>query len=307
MYTAGRWWAAAKRPTLPHMSTEHAAGPARAGSGRPRLARPSVRDAAIAAAVTIVGVAATYGEAHPSTPGTYFTAAPPAAHAGRRAAARRRGGSGPGLAAALPAGGHRRRDRAGGRLHPARLRERRGAAAARRGAGHARRRDAHPLVGRLGGRGNRRADGRHRGRATRWASSAAASSSSPPTTRSRCSPGSRSPAGTPTWTPSASQSARRAAQEAQRRVDEERLRIARELHDVVAHTMATITVQAAAATQLLRDQPDEAAESLRAIRAASKDGLRELRAILDVLRSAPPAAARQADGAGRPDPACPRA
>ena len=82
------------------------------------------------------------------------------------------------------------------------------------------------------------------------------------------------------------QAAREAALEAQRRVDEERLRIARELHDVVAHTMATITVQAAAASQLLRDRPDEAAASLQAIRAASKDGLRELRAILDVLRSA---------------------
>jgi signal transduction histidine kinase len=81
------------------------------------------------------------------------------------------------------------------------------------------------------------------------------------------------------------QARRRAALEAQRRVEEERLRIARELHDVVAHTMATITVQAAAATQLLRDRPDEAAESLKAIRAASKDGLRELRAILDVLRT----------------------
>jgi signal transduction histidine kinase len=77
-----------------------------------------------------------------------------------------------------------------------------------------------------------------------------------------------------------------AAQQAQRRVEEERLRIARELHDVVAHTMATITVQAAAATQLLRDRPEQAAESLKSIRAASKDGLRELRTILDVLRTA---------------------
>jgi signal transduction histidine kinase len=82
------------------------------------------------------------------------------------------------------------------------------------------------------------------------------------------------------------QAARQAALDAERRVEEERVRIARELHDVVAHTMATITVQAAAATQLLRDRPDEAAESLKAIRAASKDGLRELRAILDVLRTA---------------------
>jgi signal transduction histidine kinase len=76
----------------------------------------------------------------------------------------------------------------------------------------------------------------------------------------------------------------RAAQEVRRQVDEERLRIARELHDVVAHTMATITVQAAAASQVLRSRPEQAAESLAAIRAASKEGLRELRAILDVLR-----------------------
>jgi signal transduction histidine kinase len=86
-----------------------------------------------------------------------------------------------------------------------------------------------------------------------------------------------------------------AAQQAQRRVEEERLRIARELHDVVAHTMATITVQAAAATQLLRDRPDQAAESLKSIRAASKDGLRELRTILDVLRTAADGADEMAD------------
>jgi signal transduction histidine kinase len=78
----------------------------------------------------------------------------------------------------------------------------------------------------------------------------------------------------------------RAERDAQRKIDEERLRIARELHDVVAHTMATINVQASAAAQLLRDRPGQAAESLAAIRAASRDGLRELRAILNVLRQA---------------------
>jgi signal transduction histidine kinase len=77
-----------------------------------------------------------------------------------------------------------------------------------------------------------------------------------------------------------------AEREARRRIDEERLRIARELHDVVAHTMATINVQASAAAQLLSKRPEEAAESLAAIRAASKEGLRELRAILNVLRHA---------------------
>jgi signal transduction histidine kinase len=76
----------------------------------------------------------------------------------------------------------------------------------------------------------------------------------------------------------------RAERDARRQVDEERLRIARELHDVVAHTMATINVQACAAAQLLTDRPEQAAESLAAIRAASKDGLRELRVILNVLR-----------------------
>jgi signal transduction histidine kinase len=75
-------------------------------------------------------------------------------------------------------------------------------------------------------------------------------------------------------------------EEARRRVDSERLRIARELHDVVAHTMATINVQAAAAAHVLVDPPPEAAEAIGAIRAASKDGLRELRTILNVLRQA---------------------
>jgi signal transduction histidine kinase len=78
----------------------------------------------------------------------------------------------------------------------------------------------------------------------------------------------------------------RAEGEALRRVDEERLRIARELHDVVAHTMATINVQAGMAAHVLADQPGVAGEALQTIRAASKDGLRELRAILNVLRQA---------------------
>jgi signal transduction histidine kinase len=78
----------------------------------------------------------------------------------------------------------------------------------------------------------------------------------------------------------------RADDEAKRRIDEERLRIARELHDVVAHTMSTINVQAAAAALLLADRPDEASDALAAIRAGSKNGLRELRAILNVLRQA---------------------
>jgi signal transduction histidine kinase len=78
----------------------------------------------------------------------------------------------------------------------------------------------------------------------------------------------------------------RAEQDARRRLDEERLRIARELHDVVAHTMATINVQAGVAAHVLPTHPEAAADALLAIKAASKDGLRELRAILNVLRQA---------------------
>jgi signal transduction histidine kinase len=75
-------------------------------------------------------------------------------------------------------------------------------------------------------------------------------------------------------------------EEARRRVDAERLRIARELHDVVAHSIATINVQARAAAQLLPERTEEAGRSLAAIKTASKEALREMRGILDVLRQA---------------------
>jgi signal transduction histidine kinase len=77
-----------------------------------------------------------------------------------------------------------------------------------------------------------------------------------------------------------------AEQDARRQIDEERLRIARELHDVVAHTMATINVQAGVAAHVLGDSPGAVSDALKAIKQSSKDGLRELRAILDVLRQA---------------------
>src|SRR3954471_22945965 len=67
-------------------------------------------------------------------------------------------------------------------------------------------------------------------------------------------------------------------------VDAERLRIARELHDVVAFSFATINVQAGVAVHLADDRPEVAAEALRAIKAISCDASRELRAILGMLR-----------------------
>ncbi|UCA50524.1 sensor histidine kinase [Streptomyces sp. WA6-1-16] len=65
---------------------------------------------------------------------------------------------------------------------------------------------------------------------------------------------------------------------------QERLRIARELHDVVGHTMSVIHVQASSALHRLPKNPDLAQEALAAIKQNSKDGLRELRATLGVLR-----------------------
>jgi signal transduction histidine kinase len=74
--------------------------------------------------------------------------------------------------------------------------------------------------------------------------------------------------------------------EARRQVDAERLRIARELHDVLAHGIATINVQAGVAAHVLDERPELAGEALRTIKATSKEALRELRGILGVLREA---------------------
>jgi signal transduction histidine kinase len=73
-------------------------------------------------------------------------------------------------------------------------------------------------------------------------------------------------------------------QEAQRRAAQERMRIARDLHDVVAHTLTTINVQAATAVQLLDGNPGHARAALETIEDASRDAIDELRAILGVLR-----------------------
>jgi len=84
----------------------------------------------------------------------------------------------------------------------------------------------------------------------------------------------------------AEQAERTREEEARRRVDAERLRIARELHDVLAHGIATINVQAGVAAHVLRDRPEHAEQALRTIKATSKEALRELRGILGLLREA---------------------
>ena len=81
--------------------------------------------------------------------------------------------------------------------------------------------------------------------------------------------------------------ARHAREEAdRRRVSEERLQIARELHDVLAHSVSLISVQAGVALHLLDTDPVQARRSLETIRDASRDTMAELRATLGSLRSA---------------------
>ena len=73
-------------------------------------------------------------------------------------------------------------------------------------------------------------------------------------------------------------------QESRRRADEERLRIARELHDVLAHSISLIKVQSGVALHLIDEQPQQARIALAAINEASAEALREVRSVLDVLR-----------------------
>jgi signal transduction histidine kinase len=73
-------------------------------------------------------------------------------------------------------------------------------------------------------------------------------------------------------------------EEARRRAGEERLRIARELHDVLGHNISLISVQAGVALHLMDKRPEQARVALSVIRDASKEALRELRSVLDVLR-----------------------
>ncbi|MER6833860.1 sensor histidine kinase [Streptomyces cellulosae] len=90
-----------------------------------------------------------------------------------------------------------------------------------------------------------------------------------------------------------------AEERARRTLLEERGRIARELHDVVAHHMSVISIQAQVAPHLVKDPPDELKENLAGIRQNAVEALTELRRVLDVLRSEHPADDGPADASGR--------
>jgi signal transduction histidine kinase len=73
-------------------------------------------------------------------------------------------------------------------------------------------------------------------------------------------------------------------EQARRAVTEERLRIARELHDVIAHSMSVIAVQSAVGHHVMDTQPGQARQALAAIEATSRSALTEMRRLLGVLR-----------------------
>ena len=74
------------------------------------------------------------------------------------------------------------------------------------------------------------------------------------------------------------------AEESRRRAGEQRMAIARELHDVLAHHISLISVQAGVALHLMDEQPEQARTALTAIRQASRESLGELRSVLELLR-----------------------
>ncbi|MEU6104805.1 sensor histidine kinase [Streptomyces flaveolus] len=92
-------------------------------------------------------------------------------------------------------------------------------------------------------------------------------------------------------------------EEARRRVAEERLRIARDLHDVVAHHIALVNVQAGVAAHVMDKRPDQAKEALAHVREASRSALNELRATVGLLRQSddPKAPTEPAPGLDRLD------
>ena len=87
---------------------------------------------------------------------------------------------------------------------------------------------------------------------------------------------------------------------ARRAVGEERLRIARELHDVVAHAMSVVAVQSGVGAHVIDSRPDEAKHILETISHTSRDSLDEMRRLLGVLRADPASADAAAELAPAP-------
>ncbi|MFJ8476740.1 sensor histidine kinase [Kitasatospora sp. NPDC094011] len=87
----------------------------------------------------------------------------------------------------------------------------------------------------------------------------------------------------------------------QRRANEERLKMARELHDILAHSLSLINIQAGVALALLDRRPEEARTALVTIKSTSKEALGEVRQVLATLRGPDAAPRGPAPGLGRLD------
>lgn len=87
----------------------------------------------------------------------------------------------------------------------------------------------------------------------------------------------------------AEEALRTADAEASRRVEAERVRIAHEVHDITAHSLSAVSVQAALALRLMDADPAAAKEAMELARATSKEALSEMRAMIGVLRDGPAA------------------
>lgn len=73
--------------------------------------------------------------------------------------------------------------------------------------------------------------------------------------------------------------------EAARRVESERVRIAREVHDITAHSLSAVSIQAAAAERLIDADPDAAKQAIGEVRVTAKSALNDMRSMVGVLRS----------------------
>jgi signal transduction histidine kinase len=85
----------------------------------------------------------------------------------------------------------------------------------------------------------------------------------------------------------ATQLERRRAEESRLAVEAERVRIARELHDIVAHSVSVMVVQAGGAEQVLDREPEQARSALGSIQRTGNEAIAELQRLLSVLRAAP--------------------
>jgi len=93
-----------------------------------------------------------------------------------------------------------------------------------------------------------------------------------------------------------------AERQAAEQLTEQRLRIARELHDIVAHALSLIAVQAGVANYIIGTRPDETARALSSIERSSRSALAEMRTLLGVLRADEPSGTGQAEGGLAPAP-----